>query len=94
MCTDVHKKEVKLKEVRLGDIYHFNKRKGFGLRRMINLWKMTRKYMEKLTEGNGYLSKACWCEFIFKSPVVGVALPFLMLGGGTFAKRHVCPAFR
>lgn len=71
-------------------MYHFNEGKGFGLRRMINLGKMTRKYMEKLMEGNGYLSKACWCEFIFKSPVVGVALPFLMLGGGAFAKRNVC----
>lgn len=46
--------------------------------------------MEKLMEGKGYLSKACWCKFIFKSPVVGVALPFLMLEGGAFAKRNVC----
>lgn len=54
ICTGIHKKEVKLREVvRLSSLYTiFTKQRGFGLQGSVSCGEVTKEYMENSREIN------------------------------------------
>lgn len=71
------------------------KEKGFGLHGMINRGDMTRKYMRKLMEDEGYFSQVCSCRLMPRwTPSLGTSLSSSWYERRTPSKGNTCPVFR